>query len=326
MAKFLIIRFSSIGDIVLTTPVIRCIKKQLQAEVHFVTKHPYKSLVEHNPYIDKIFVLESGINKTIAVLKHEHYDYVIDLHHNLRTAWMKLRLPGKHFSFDKLNFEKWLLVNLKINKMPALHIVDRYLHTVKTLGVKNDNEGLDYFLPQNFENESVSDTIPYESFKYVAVVIGAQHQTKQLPVNKLISICKQLNRPFVLLGGAADVVPANEIAKEVNQCFNACGKLSLHQSAFVLKHAAYVLTHDTGLMHIAAAFNKRIISVWGSTVPAFGMTPYFGYNRMQGSAFIAEVSDLKCRPCSKIGYNACPKKHFNCMNLIDEKSIIATFK
>ena len=264
--------------------------------------------------------------RLIQELEKEKYDYVIDLHHNLRTWWMKLQLPGKHFSFDKLNYEKWLLVNFKINKMPNLHIVDRYLNTVKTLGIKNDNEGLDYFLPPALSNADSLTQIPYQSFKYIAVAIGAQHQTKRLPVAKLISICNKLPLPVVLLGSEADNAQAEIIAHEVPQCLNACGKLSLHQSAWAVKHAAFVLTHDTGLMHIAAAFNKRIISVWGSTVPAFGMTPYLGYNRMQGSAYIAEVAHLNCRPCSKIGYEKCPKKHFNCMQQIDESAVIAAFR
>lgn len=326
MPKFLILRFSSIGDVVLTSPVVRCIKQQIpNAEVHFFTKQQYRSTIEFNPYIDKKIYLNDDLQELIPQLKKEQYDYVIDLHKNIRTLLIKFRLGKKSVSFNKLNFEKWLIVNFKINKLPKIHIVDRYLDTVKTLGVKNDNEGLDYFLPDELKKEDAFSSlqIPFEQNKYVAFAIGAQHATKRLPTEKIISICKKISNPVVLLGGKEDAERAVEIANAVgNKIYNACGILSLHQSAAVVKFAHAIITHDTGLMHIAAAFNKKIISVWGNTVPQFGMTPYLGYNRMQGSAALIEVKDLKCRPCSKLGYDKCPKGHFDCMNKIDEDVIL----
>lgn len=329
MPKFLILRFSSIGDIILTTPVIRCIKLQIpNAEIHFFTKKQYQATVEHNPYIDNIIYLHDDLKEQLRLLQLMNFDYIIDLHKNIRTSYIKWKLDKKSFSFEKLNYEKWLLTAFKINKLPNIHIVDRYLNTVKSLGVKNDNEGLDYFLPASLNGDGNtiinSLKIPFEPFKYVAFAIGAQHATKRLPNEKIISICTKLKLPIVLLGGKEDVVRANDICNGVNSktIYNACGILSLHQSAAVLKYAGSVITHDTGLMHIAAAFNKKIISVWGNTVPQFGMTPYYGYNRMQGTAAIIEVKNLSCRPCSKLGYNSCPKKHFNCMNKIDEEAIL----
>ncbi len=329
MPKFLILRFSSIGDIVLTSPVARCIKLQIpNAEVHFFTKKQYKATIENNKFIDKKIYLSDNLNAQLKELQAENYDYIIDLHKNIRTFYIKLRLGKKSFSFDKLNYEKWLLTNFKINKLPNIHIVDRYLNTVKTLGVKNDIEGLDYFLPDELNGEAMHIIqqleIPFEPYKYVAFAIGAQHATKRLPNEKIISICKKLNQPIVLLGGKEDMERAAEIttALQSKTIYNACGKLSLPQSAGALKLASSVITHDTGLMHIAAAFNKKIISVWGNTVPEFGMTPYFGYNRMQGSAAIIEVKGLNCRPCSKLGYNSCPKKHFKCMLNIDEAELL----
>lgn len=329
MPKFLILRFSSIGDIVLTSPVARCIKQQLpNAEVHFFTKKQYQATIEFNKYIDKKIYLSDDLNAQLKELKAENYDYIIDLHKNIRTFYIKFRLGKKSFSFDKLNYEKWLLTTFKINKLPNIHIVDRYLNTVKSLGIKNDNDGLDYFLPDEL-NGDAQDLIhqlkiPFEPFKYVAFAIGAQHATKRLPNEKIISICKKISQPIVLLGGKEDMERAVEIvaALQLKTIYNACGILSLHQSAAALKLASSVITHDTGLMHIAAAFNKKIISVWGNTVPQFGMTPYLGYNRMQGSAAIIEVKDLGCRPCSKLGYNSCPKKHFKCMNNIDETQLL----
>ena len=307
--KFLILRFSSIGDIVLTTPVIRCLKLQYpNAEVHFATKQQFKVLVENNPHIDKFFLLEKSLNAFITALQSEHYDYVIDLHNNLRTSIIKLRLGKESFSFDKLNFQKWLLVNFKINRMPDVHIVDRYLKTIESLGVKNDNQGLDYFIPER-DFVKIKDN-------FVAYAIGGQHFTKKMPTHKIIEICKNIHSNIILLGGKEDFETGEEIQKSVGKkIINACGKYNLNQSASLLQQAEYVISHDTGLMHIAAAFKKRVISIWGNTVPAFGMYPYLTDYQ------VVENKNLSCRPCSKIGYAKCPKGHFKCMEEIEISKI-----
>ncbi len=307
--KVLIVRFSSIGDIVLTTPVIRCLKEQLGAEVHFLTKSTFKDVLIANPNIKKIHLFDNNWDKLLPILKEENFDFIIDLHHNLRTRFLKSKLSVKHFSFDKLNFKKWLMVNLKINLLPQIHIVDRYLATVKHLGVLNDHKGLDYFIKQ--EDEIDLKSLPIEFHNgYVGLVIGAQHFSKRLPLNKLKEICEKIELPIILIGGPTD----SEIAKElvnmnVGEINNACGLYNLNQSASLIKQANFIIAHDTGLMHIAAAFNKVIHTFWGNTIPEFGMDPY-----MVTKKFNYEVPHLNCRPCSKIGYNQCPKKHFNCMN------------
>lgn len=312
--KILIIRFSSIGDIVLTTPVIRCIKTQLNnVQVHYLTKKSFETVLEHNPNIDKIHLLEHSLSQTINELKAEKFDFVIDLHHNLRTLIIKTRLGVKSSSFNKLNWQKWLLVNLKVHKMPAIHIVDRYLETVKFLEVINDGLGLDYFLSNDY---SLLNLLPASHQSFVGLVIGAQHATKRLPTTKLIELCKKLNQPIVLLGGKDDIERGEEIETNNSHVFNGCGRFSLDQSAYLVKMASSIITHDTGLMHIAAAFNKPIISVWGNTVPEFGMYPY-----QVEKSNIVEVKELPCRPCSKIGYQRCPKGHFKCMNEINLRDI-----
>jgi ADP-heptose:LPS heptosyltransferase len=323
MPKFLILRFSSIGDIVLTTPVIRCLKQQVKdAEVHYALKKNFADVLAHNPYIDKTFYLEDNLSAVIAGLKKEKYDCIIDLHHNQRTFWIKRQLGVKSFSFNKLNFQKWLLVNLKINRLPSVSIVDRYMETVESLGVKNDGKGLDYFI--SGEDENILQTLP-ENFRngHLAFVIGAKHFTKQMPAEKIISICKKISTPVILLGGKEDVAKGEKIVSELSasHILNMCGKLSLNQSAAIIKHARKVITHDTGLMHIAAAFKKEIISVWGNTVPEFGMAPYYGTQQVRNLKF--EIQNLKCRPCSKIGYEKCPLGHFKCMMLHDENEIAA---
>ncbi len=312
--KFLIIRFSSIGDIVLTTPLIRCLKKQVpDAEVHFLTKKSFTNIVESNPYIDKIITLGNDWNTMIDALKTEQYDYIIDLHHNLRTLRIKRTLKVKSFSFDKLNIQKWLLTALKINVLPKLHIVDRNLSTLSSFGVLNDGKGLDYFIP---DKDKVKDKdIPASHhFGYIGIVIGAALETKKLPVHRLKELCSKINYPIILLGGPEDKANGDVIAATDDiKIYNSCGKFNLNESADLVRRSKLIITHDTGLMHIAAALKKPIVSIWGNTVPDFGMTAYYGNNTITDTRF--EVTSLSCRPCSKIGYKQCPKKHFKCMEL-----------
>ena len=312
--KILVVRFSSIGDIVLTTPVVRMLKKQLNAQVHYLTKSSYVSLLKNNPYIDSVYQIQNSITEVIADLKKEKYDYVIDLHSNLRTQILKFRLGMPAKSFNKLNMEKFMLTNFKLDNMPKIHIVDRYLETVKHLGVKNDNQGLDFFL-------SANDKLDISIFpkNYIVFVIGGQHATKILPNEKIISIIKKVNKPVLLIGGPEDAHRGEEIAKACDKVVNTCGKYSILHSASLVQQATMVITHDTGMMHIAAAFNKKIYSVWGNTVPEFGMYPYLESEQSKR----IEVKGLNCRPCSKIGYDKCPKGHFKCMQEIDENLFLS---
>jgi heptosyltransferase-2 len=309
-AKILIIRFSSIGDMVLTTPVIRNLRKTFPgATLHYLTKKKFAGIVTSNPYLDKVLLLEDNLAKTIEEIKAENYDVIIDLHHNLRTLRIKSALPKVPFySFNKLNIEKWIYVNLKINVMPEKHIVDRYMGTVKHLGVANDGLGLDYFIPQ--EDEIKEGDIPFSHLQgYVAIAIGAAHNTKKLPVEKLQELVEKINYPIILLGGKDDFLNGEKIAaKDAIKIYNACGKFSLNESADIVRNSKLVISHDTGLMHIAAAFKKNIFSIWGNTVPSFGMVPY------QTEFEVFQVNKLQCRPCSKTGFDKCPRGHFKCMN------------
>lgn len=314
--KILVLRFSSIGDIVLTTPVLRALAQQVPgAAVHVATKPGYRGLLEPNPYVAKVHTLNGPLNDLMSELKAEQFDFIVDLHNNLRTRLIKLRLGVKSSSFDKLNWPKWLLVNLKINRLPDVHIVQRYLAAAAPLGVKDDGRGLDYFIPAGQEVD-VQTLPPAFQTGYVAVAIGAQHATKRLPLEKLVELCQRLApRPILLLGGPEDAPVAEAIIAEITTHQSAtppihqgCGRYSLHQSASLLRQASFVVSHDTGLMHIAAAFGKLIYSVWGNTVPEFGMYPF----RTEFEKL--EVLGLPCRPCSKIGFAKCPQGHFKCMN------------
>lgn len=311
--KILVVRFSSIGDIVLTTPILRAIKRQLPtAEIHYLTKKSFSSLVDINPHLSKVFTIEKSIQEVLPQLIAEQYDFLVDLHNNLRTASLKRKLRIPSAAFPKLNISKWLLVNFKWNKLPNVHIVDRYFEAVKSIQVVNDGKPCEFFLLPEDEVD-VTEQFQVATNQFVALAIGAQFATKRLPTHKLVEIINQIEHPVILLGGLGDTEIATEICAKTahKQVVNACGKLTLRQSASVVKQAAVILTHDTGLMHIASAFQIPTVSVWGNTVPELGMYPYFPSNKTGFS--MHEVENLTCRPCSKIGFQACPKKHFNCM-------------
>ena len=321
--KFLIIRFSSIGDIVLTSPVARCLKNQFpEAEIHYLTKKRNADLLQANPYIDKIQFLEDSLSKTIGELKAENYDYIIDLHNNLRSLRVKLGLKVKSFSFNKLNIRKLLLTLFKIDTMPKCHIVDRNLATLSTFGVSDDQNGLDHFI--SIEDEFPVNELP-ENFRngYVAIVLAGTYATKRMPVEKYRTLISNTKYSFVLLGGKSERLIADRVLEwNTGNVVNYTGKLRINQSASLVKNAQLVISNDTGLMHIAAAYHKKTLSVWGNTAPELGMSPY-----MPGKGSeILEVKGLPCRPCSKLGYHKCPKKHFRCMNDLPEERIIEWVK
>ena len=329
--KVLVIRFSSIGDIVLTTPVVRCLKQQKAGvSVHFLTKSSFRSIVEHNPYVDKFYYLHDNLSPLIDELKKEKYDYVIDLHNNVRSLRVKLGLDTESYTFPKLNFRKWLLVNFKMNTMPDKSIVERYFETVKPLGIKNDTRGLDYFIPDTIKLHR--NDVPMSHWHgYVACVIGGSYFTKKLPVSQWKKFCQVVPYPVILLGGPEDRKEGDEISEEDGvKIYNACGKFDLNEAAELLKHAKVVVSNDTGLMHIASAFQKPIISLWGNTAPEMGMFPYYGYNnmneRVSPKSVIFENKNIKCHPCSKLGYKKCPKGHFRCMNDLDMNDLAEKVK
>jgi ADP-heptose:LPS heptosyltransferase len=296
--KVLIIRFSSIGDVVLTTPVVRCLKEQLygENEIHFVVKKQFADVLRSNPYIDRLHILENDDKAMIEELKKENFHYIIDLHNNLRSHLYRRKLNVLSFSFRKLNIKKWILVNFKWDLLPDIHIVDRYFEAVTSFDIKNDGKGLDYFIPAE-DKVDTQRLFGKSADNYIAFPIGGAHAGKKLPPDRLVELCGMIRHPLVLLGGREDQDVASEISLTCPHVIDLCGELRLNQSASVLKQARLVISHDSGLMHIASAFKKKIISIWGATVPKFGMYPYDPHP----DSVIIEADHLKFRPTSKLG-------------------------
>jgi ADP-heptose:LPS heptosyltransferase len=309
MKKILIIRFSSIGDIVLTTPVVRSLKAALpEAEVHFLTKAAYRDILRHNPYLDQLHLWQDKPGGLIRQLRRLRFDHVIDLHKNLRSLRVKLSLMRPASSFDKYNREKLRMVRSP-SPLPSIpHIVKRYGESLEMLGVSLDEGGLDFFLTPELEDWSLQELEEAKMTKPLAVVLGATHKTKRWLPEYFVSLLNQLRQPVLLIGGKDSASEAETIVSQLKiPFFNAVGRYNLLQSAALMKRAHTVIAHDTGFMHIAAAFGQRVISLWGNTVPELGMTPY------QTPHEILEVKGLSCRPCSKLGFEECPQGHFRCM-------------
>ncbi|MDB5228373.1 MAG: hypothetical protein JWN78_2566 [Bacteroidota bacterium] len=317
--KILIIRFSSIGDIVLTSPVIRCIKNQLaNCEVHYLTKNVFKEILVANPHVSKIYSIEKNVSEVIGLLKEEKYDAVIDLHNNIRSRQVSSLLKTRTYRYNKKSFQRFLLTKFKINLLHD-HVVDRYFSAVKKLNIINDGKGLEYFIPE--KDEIPTSNLPFTHLAgYCVIVVSAKHFTKQIPKEKLEELCLKISIPIILIGGTEDAYIGTELESvDKFKIYNACGKLNINQSASIIKKAKFVITPDTGMMHIAAAFNKRTISIWGSTEKRLGFMPYMTNNT---NSVIIENIALSCRPCHKHGLSKCPLGHFKCMLDLDMQKVI----
>lgn len=200
------------------------------------------------------------------------------------------------------------MVNLKVDLLPQKHLVERYFASLEPKGIHYDGLGLDYFLPDLIKEQS-SALIPTKPF--ITIALGAAHATKQIPIAGIREICSQIDAPIVLLGGPKEKSLGDEISASFAHVVNTCGQFSLAESAFAVQKSRILVTPDTGMMHIGAALRKKMIVVWGNTIPQFGMYSFYpnGFNL----ATNYEVNGLNCRPCSKIGFKACPYGHFRCM-------------
>jgi ADP-heptose:LPS heptosyltransferase len=311
--RLLFIRFSSIGDIVFTTPAIRCAKQQIPGvTIHFLTKKNMKAVTEANPYIDHFHYFDKDIKSTINDLKQFDFDYVIDLHKNFRTFRIKKGLGVPSLTYQKLSWQKLLLTKLHINLMPHRHIVDRCIDTLTPLGVVNDQQSMDYFVPENVTLRS-NDIPTSHQLGYVALVIGASYASKKLPVAQLRTLCALIPYPIILIGGKEDQEEGNQIANvDSVKVYNACGKFNLHESALLIKGAKTVVSHDTGMLYIACAYHKKVVAIWGATSPALQVKPYGA-----PAHFNSIVEGLSCQPCSNYGTKQCPQGHFACMKKQD---------
>lgn len=298
--RILIIRLSSLGDILLTTPLIRSIKTQYpQITIDFLLKEQYQNTLNHNKYISNLFLYESDLKK----LNDYSYDLVIDLQNNFRSRKIVKDLKVPALKFRKHDLDKFLLVKFKINRLKNLpQIPIRYADTIPNF--KLDENGLDIFLPKDIK-PNLKDEI-----KYIGFAPGSRHFTKMWPIEYYIELGKSLSNngyKVALLGGKNDRKICDEINKGITSSIDLSNDDDLFQTAVDMQQCSAIICNDSGLMHLACALKIPVLTFFGSTVKDFGFTPYKNYN------LILENNSLNCRPCSHIGKSSCPKKHFNCM-------------
>lgn len=323
--KILLIRFGAIGDLVLLTPLVRCLRKAFPgATLHLLTGAAYAHVLQSNPYLDGMFTTD-GFNAAML----SGYTHLIDLQNDeaSRRLTKGAKLPVGRV--PQRRFRKFIFTNLRWKVMPQEHQVDRYFEAARVLDLRYDGEGLDFPIPS--EAEVPQQDIPTShQLGFVALVIGGSAATKRLPVAQLRALCESIRYPVILLGGREDAARGEAIRQaDEGKVYNACGKFSLAESADLLRKAKLVVTHDTGLMHIAAALEKKLVVIWGSTVPSLGMTPFYpqacGKKGPAPAAFV-QVEKLWCRPCTVAGRDSCPQGHFKCMKNIAVAEIAALVK
>jgi lipopolysaccharide heptosyltransferase II len=303
--KILIIRLSSMGDILLTTPLIRSIKKQNpEVQIDFVIKEEFIELVKNNPNLTDIFVYsKQSFEKQILIntLISNNYEIVIDLQNNIRSKEITKPLHCQTLLYKKNDVKKFILVNFKINRLKnAPPIPVRY---AEAAGINLDDEGLDLF------TDEVADSRLDLNEKYIGLCPGAKHFTKRWPKEYFIELGKKLESSgykVVLFGGLNEEELIGEIANQLSSPVNLCGD-SILQSAADMKMCKSIYTIDSGAMHLACAVKVPVIAFFGSTVKEFGFFPY------KANSIELDVENLPCRPCTHIGRKSCPLIHFKCM-------------
>ncbi len=311
--KVLFIRFSSIGDIVLTFPVVTAFKEKYpDAHVSFLSKKTFIELLSAHKDIDKSQAFEDSILDTRKWIRDQKFDVIIDLHKNIRSISVSALNAKKIVRFNKLNFRKKVLTSFKIDLLPNRHIVDRYFEATKGLGLKQQTKRTVFNIPSNSEID-INLVFGKQHDKFISIALGAKFNTKKIPLPLLEEIVEGVNVPIALLGDHNDAETGEYLQDKFEHkvISNCAGKYSILQSASIIKQSEKLITGDTGLMHIASFFDLEIISIWGNTTPKFGMYPYREMTNMND--VIIEKNGLSCRPCSKIGYDKCPKGHFKCM-------------
>lgn len=312
--KILIIRLSALGDILLTTPVIRSLKnKYPDSEIDFLLKKEYSDTLKYNPYINNLLLF--GANN-----HHRNYDIIIDLQNNYTSKKIISKLKSVHrrtkvYRFGKPQLKKFMLVNFKINLYKEiLQIPEMYAASIPELAL--DDKGLDLFLGDY-------GFVELERGDYIGFAPGSRHFTKRYPLNyfaELGNLFSAKGFKILIFGGSSDKIICRDLEKGITGSINLCNDNQLLLTARYMNECKFVVTNDSGLMHVVSALQKPVVALFGSSVKEFGFAPYKTKN------LLLENNSLSCRPCSHYGREDCPKKHFNCMmklipSLVYQKTI-----
>ena len=327
--KILLIRLSSIGDIVLTTPVIRLLRQKYpEAQIDYLVKSRFAELLQNNPHLTRVLEFpEPGNLGVLRAIWHDihqqKYNAIIDLHKNVRSLILSVCQKQEiKARFRKHGWRRTLLVKFGLDVYAKeSSVMLRYIETTASLGITDDGEGTELFPPAELLEKIEKRTglsLP-KSQVVVALAPGAAHFTKRWPVENYKTIAKALvqqGKKCIILGGSGDQQLSKEVAATATEIVNFTGQLSLLESAAVLEKCDRLVTNDTGLMHMAEAVKTPVTAIFGSTVRQLGFYPFLQESR------VIENETVKCRPCSHVGRQNCPKGHFLCMNSIPPEAVL----
>ncbi len=314
-SKKLLIRLSSAGDVLLTSPLLKIIReREPDSEIHFVVKSSYADLVRLNPNVDRLHLVQEGgdiheLERLRKELISERFELTLDLHNNFRSVYLRRGTAPEIRVITKDIFKRTLLVRTKFNFFRSVRPVAlKYAQTY-------DSSVTEVPRPEVFvapETIAASDRLwtagGKDSRPSVFLCPGARHFTKRWPANYWRTLTESLTKDYrvVLLGSIEDSDLCHDIANGLD-VYDFAGRLSIMESTAMLTRASAVVTNDSYLMHAANALGKKVVALFGSTVREFGFFPYAVENR------VLEVDGLSCRPCSHIGLEECPRSHFKCM-------------
>ena len=325
-SNILIIRLSSLGDVLLTSPLIRVLRQKFpRARIDFLVRREYAELVKYNPHLTRVWEFDAsgGLKELLSWrqrLREQRYQVMLDVHRNLRSLVWTGFLPGTRvYRVKKNQFLRFLLVKFKINLYRRVYgrvtpVWEKYLRTGAALGLKPDGARLELFLPPEAEETAAHFYRKLPAGRWEVVMSpGARHFTKRWPMEYFAEVIQTLHERHglhtILVGGTDDREVGEAILSQLppGTAISTMGQLSILETAALMKRAGLVISNDSGLMHVAAALERPLIALFGSTVEELGFFP------VGKQATVLEVRGLKCRPCSHIGRATCPRKHFRCM-------------
>ena len=320
--KILVIRLSSIGDILLTTPVYRLIKKMSpKTELHVITKREFGELLAYSPHIDKLLLFDSSqekgeLKKWKARIKAEKYDFIADLHNNFRSHVLTADYPpAKVRRLKKYKKERFILIHFGRNLYNIVRsVAQRYIDVFHAWEMIDDGQGAEIFWPDSVVKKM--DELFPELYNFTGIAPGAAFHTKTWPLECFAQLAEKLYKnnqnPVVFFGGPEEAEIESFLKSELKIPYiNLIGKLSLLESTYMISRASLLITNDSSPMHMAGAVQTPVIAIMGSSVKELGFYPYRNRHK------VLEVHGLSCRPCSHIGRHKCPKKHFDCMLKIE---------
>lgn len=328
--RILLVRFSSIGDVLLTTPLIRVLRARYPgAMISALTKAPYAPLLADNPHLNDILRIDArhSVARLAREIRQRNYTHLLDLHGNLRSRVLRLLVPGRWSGFDARRKARRLLIRYKRNSYRSdVPVPERYFEAAASLGVTPDGLPAELHLhpmAQARAEEWLGRQGLNSGTRFVAVAPGAAHSTKRWPPDYWRQLVRQMSGEgygVVALGGADDgPLCASIIESASGPAVSAAGALGLQETGAVLRHAAAAVAGDTGVMHIATAVGTPVAAMFGPTVREFGFFPYLARARVL-------ERDLGCRPCSSKGTLRCPLAHHRCLREIAPDEVAAAVR